>query len=68
MRIAPLKGRVGLRILGLFVIAAGLPMLMLAALSQHTVETTLERSQAALLSGTAKAQGMQSLDRLRVAE
>ena len=68
MRIAPLKGRVGLQILGLFVIAAGLPMLMLAALSQHTVETTLERSQAALLSGTAKAQGMQSLDRLRVAE
>src|SRR6188474_921454 len=59
--------RVGLRMLGLFVIAAGAPLLLLAVLSQQAIEDNLARSEALVIANTAKSSGRQTLERLRAA-
>lgn len=62
-----LGSRVGLRVLGLFVLAAAAPLLALAWLAQQAIDEALARSNAEILAATAKATGLQSLDRLRLA-
>jgi len=59
--------RIGLRVFGMFTLAAATPLLLLAALSQGTVDAALRRSEATALTTSAKAAGMQTMERLRVA-
>ncbi len=67
-RHARLRGsRVGLRVLGLFVLAAAAPLLALALLAQQVIDEALARSNAEILAATAKASSLQTLDRLRLA-
>jgi diguanylate cyclase (GGDEF)-like protein len=63
-----LDSRVGLRVLGLFVLAAGAPLLLLALLSQQAVDDALAHSQSLTLASTAKSTSLQTLERLRLAQ
>jgi diguanylate cyclase (GGDEF)-like protein len=62
-----LDSRVGLRMLGLFALAAGAPMLLLAWLSQQAVDDNFARSEALVVANTAKSTSRQTLERLRLA-
>jgi len=62
-----LDSRVGLRMLGLFALAAGVPMLVLAWLSQQAVDDNFARSEALVVANTAKSTSRQVLERLRLA-
>jgi diguanylate cyclase (GGDEF)-like protein len=62
-----LDSRVGLRMLGLFVLAAGAPVLLLAWLSQQAVDDGFARSEALVVETTAQATARQTLERLRLA-
>ena len=59
--------RIGGRVFGMFMLAAATPLLLLAVLSQGTVDAALRRSEATALKTSAKAAGMQTMERLRVA-
>lgn len=62
-----LDSRVGLRMLGLFVLAAGTPVALLAWLSQEALDDSFARSQSLVVATTAKATARQTLERLRLA-
>jgi diguanylate cyclase (GGDEF)-like protein len=62
-----LDSRVGLRMLGLFALAAGAPMLLLAWLSQQAVDDSFARSEALVIANTARSTAQQTLERLRLA-
>ena len=62
-----IDSRIGLRMLGLFVLAAGAPVLLLAWLSQQALDDSFTRSQALVVATTAKATARQTLERLRLA-
>lgn len=62
-----LDSRVGLRVLGLFALAAGLPMLVLAWLSQRAIDDNFARSTELVVANTAKSTSLQALERLRLA-
>lgn len=62
-----LDSRVGLRMLGLFALAAGAPMLLLAWLSQQAVDDSFARSEALVVANTARSTAQQTLERLRLA-
>ncbi|MBX3607986.1 MAG: EAL domain-containing protein [Piscinibacter sp.] len=63
-----LDSRVGLRVLGLFVLAAGAPLVLLALLSQRAVDDALAHSDELIVAGTAKSTSLQTLERLRLAQ
>lgn len=63
-----LDSRVGLRMLGLFALAAGAPVLLLGWLSQRAVDDGFARSEALVVATTAKATARQTLERLRLAQ
>jgi len=63
-----LNSRVGWRVLSMFLLAAGVPIVMLAALAQRAVNQALFDRETAVLSNTAKGAGILTIDRLRLAE
>lgn len=68
LRRSHLDSRVGWRVLSMFLLAAGVPIVMLAALAQRAVNQALFDREAAVLSNTAKGAGILTIDRLRLAE
>jgi diguanylate cyclase len=67
MNRALLQSRVGFRVLGMFVLAAGIPMLLLAALSQRLVSTQADENRQQVLESAAKLTSIQTFERLNAA-
>jgi diguanylate cyclase len=67
MNRALLQSRVGLRVLAMFVLAAGVPMLLLAALSQRLVSGQADENRQQWLESAAKLTSIQTFERLNAA-
>ncbi len=67
MKISVLNSRVGWRVLALFMLAAVLPIALLATLAQRTVSQSLADRELTVLSSNARSASNLTLNRLRLA-